>query len=266
MERRNPFRRPMTPTTNGDETRGVAFADSHRCQRDRDRERASARTGAKGKGKDDGLTPEQRRERDAKALQEKTAKKAAGAAAAAGGSGANDLFFRFCSGYSSLFGFSSAIKATLLYSVWLYMQYHPLHAVYRKYLRTLWTALMQSCLRRYAFFIRGLKDLDLAQAMPKDSHAILGWTILIFATTTGYALLNYAIDALIPGIRELSPMIRTCNLQVRVLTPPTSRSVLSFSLEPYSYSSYYSSQGVVIYPPLIREAKAGWLPGIHCGL
>ncbi|KAG5017830.1 hypothetical protein JHK85_023966 [Glycine max] len=46
-------------------------------QRDRDRERAQARTGAKGKQKDDGLTPEQRRERDAKALQEKAAKKAA---------------------------------------------------------------------------------------------------------------------------------------------------------------------------------------------
>ncbi|KAL6342246.1 hypothetical protein AAG906_006869 [Vitis piasezkii] len=44
-------------------------------QRDRDRER----------GKDDGLTPEQRRERDAKALQEKAAKKAG--QAASGGSG-----------------------------------------------------------------------------------------------------------------------------------------------------------------------------------
>ncbi|KAL7081389.1 hypothetical protein ACP275_14G037100 [Erythranthe tilingii] len=54
-------------------------------QRDRDRERANARTPGKGKGKDDGLTPEQRRERDAKALQEKTAKKAA---QAAGGSDA----------------------------------------------------------------------------------------------------------------------------------------------------------------------------------
>lgn len=44
-------------------------------QREKDRERAAAR--AKGaKGKDDGLTPEQRRERDAKALQEKLAKKA----------------------------------------------------------------------------------------------------------------------------------------------------------------------------------------------
>ncbi|CAI9117733.1 OLC1v1019197C1 [Oldenlandia corymbosa var. corymbosa] len=39
-----------------------------------------ARNGGKGKQKDDGLTPEQRRERDAKALQEKTAKKAAQAA------------------------------------------------------------------------------------------------------------------------------------------------------------------------------------------
>ncbi|KAJ4723014.1 small EDRK-rich factor 2 [Melia azedarach] len=45
-------------------------------QRERDRERAQARGGAKGKNKDDGLTPEQRRERDAKALQEKAAKKA----------------------------------------------------------------------------------------------------------------------------------------------------------------------------------------------
>ncbi|XP_052207910.1 uncharacterized protein LOC127811780 [Diospyros lotus] len=49
-------------------------------QRERDRERSQARTGGKGKTKDDGLTPEQRRERDAKALQEKTAKKAAQAA------------------------------------------------------------------------------------------------------------------------------------------------------------------------------------------
>lgn len=47
-------------------------------QRDRDRERAQARAGNKPKQhKDDGLTPEQRRERDAKALQEKLAKKAA---------------------------------------------------------------------------------------------------------------------------------------------------------------------------------------------
>ncbi|EPS64684.1 hypothetical protein M569_10097, partial [Genlisea aurea] len=46
-------------------------------QRDRDRERAAARATSKGKNlKDDGLTPEQRRERDAKALQEKAAKKA----------------------------------------------------------------------------------------------------------------------------------------------------------------------------------------------
>ncbi|KAI9108012.1 hypothetical protein K1719_020885 [Acacia pycnantha] len=58
-------------------------------QREKDRERAQSR-GGKGKQKDDGLTPEQRRERDAKALQEKTAKKAAQDAAgskAAGGSG-----------------------------------------------------------------------------------------------------------------------------------------------------------------------------------
>lgn len=32
-------------------------------QRERDRERAQARAGGKGKTKDDGLTPEQRRER-----------------------------------------------------------------------------------------------------------------------------------------------------------------------------------------------------------
>ncbi|OAE33241.1 hypothetical protein AXG93_1200s1010 [Marchantia polymorpha subsp. ruderalis] len=53
-------------------------------QRDRDRERAAARAPAKGKGKDDGLTADQRRERDAKALQEKTAKKAAAAASGGG--------------------------------------------------------------------------------------------------------------------------------------------------------------------------------------
>ncbi|GAB4851894.1 hypothetical protein Ancab_031293 [Ancistrocladus abbreviatus] len=46
--------------------------------REKDRERAQARGGNKGKkAKEDGLTPEQRRERDAKALQEKAAKKAA---------------------------------------------------------------------------------------------------------------------------------------------------------------------------------------------
>ncbi|XP_004292369.1 PREDICTED: uncharacterized protein LOC101306206 [Fragaria vesca subsp. vesca] len=54
-------------------------------QRDRDRERAQARSGNKTKQpKADGLTPEQRRERDAKALQEKAAKKAAQAQAAGG--------------------------------------------------------------------------------------------------------------------------------------------------------------------------------------
>ncbi|KAM3327110.1 small EDRK-rich factor 2-like [Capsicum chacoense] len=46
-------------------------------QREKDRERAQARSGGKAKKNDDGLTPEQRRERDAKALQEKAAKKAA---------------------------------------------------------------------------------------------------------------------------------------------------------------------------------------------
>ncbi|CAB4292000.1 unnamed protein product [Prunus armeniaca] len=54
--------------------------------REKDRERAQAR-GGKGKNKDDGLTPEQRRERDAKALQEKQAKKAAGAAPGGNSSG-----------------------------------------------------------------------------------------------------------------------------------------------------------------------------------
>ncbi|KAJ0094003.1 hypothetical protein Patl1_25995 [Pistacia atlantica] len=60
-------------------------------QRERDRERAQARGGSKGKNKDDGLTPEQRRERDAKALQEKMAKKAAQAAGgdSAGGNSNN---------------------------------------------------------------------------------------------------------------------------------------------------------------------------------
>nr|KAJ0200937.1 hypothetical protein LSAT_V11C600321570 [Lactuca sativa] len=70
-------------------------------QREKDRERANARGGAKGKNKDDGLTPEQRRERgelkslnsevsdrDGKALQEKAAKKAEKAA----GSGDADKF------------------------------------------------------------------------------------------------------------------------------------------------------------------------------
>ncbi|KAL9229035.1 hypothetical protein vseg_004552 [Gypsophila vaccaria] len=46
-------------------------------QREIDRQRAQARSGKKGPKKDDGLTPEQRRERDAKALQEKAAKKSA---------------------------------------------------------------------------------------------------------------------------------------------------------------------------------------------
>ncbi|KAI9112220.1 hypothetical protein K1719_016743 [Acacia pycnantha] len=51
-------------------------------ERDRDRERAQARASSSKtkQPKNDGLTPEQRRERDAKALQEKAAKKAAQAA------------------------------------------------------------------------------------------------------------------------------------------------------------------------------------------
>ncbi|GLJ20230.1 hypothetical protein SUGI_0367130 [Cryptomeria japonica] len=57
-------------------------------QRDKDRERAQARNAKKGpkSGHNDTLTPEQRRERDAKALQEKAARKAAQAA----GQGNND--------------------------------------------------------------------------------------------------------------------------------------------------------------------------------
>ena len=51
-------------------------------QRDTDRARAQARAKAAGGNKvDDGLTPLQRKERDAKALQEKLAKKAAADAA-----------------------------------------------------------------------------------------------------------------------------------------------------------------------------------------
>ncbi|KAK4765861.1 hypothetical protein SAY87_007503 [Trapa incisa] len=64
----------------------VTVCESERGnQRERDRERAQARAGHKAKNpKDDGLTPEQRRERDAKALQEKAARKAAQAASAGG--------------------------------------------------------------------------------------------------------------------------------------------------------------------------------------
>eukprot|EP00850_Spirogloea_muscicola_P000591 SM000002S05671 [mRNA] locus=s2:1526212:1526403:+ [translate_table: standard] len=46
-------------------------------QRETDRKRAEARNAANKKS-DDGMTPAQRKERDAKALQEKLAKKAAG--------------------------------------------------------------------------------------------------------------------------------------------------------------------------------------------
>lgn len=59
-------------------------------QREKDRERAAARAGKGKKGGDDGLTPEQRRERDAKALQEKTAKKAAKEAAGGSNAGTKD--------------------------------------------------------------------------------------------------------------------------------------------------------------------------------
>ncbi|KAK8937839.1 hypothetical protein KSP40_PGU015852 [Platanthera guangdongensis] len=46
-------------------------------QRDRDRERSLSRK-SQGKLKEDGLTPEQRRERDKKALEEKISKKGQG--------------------------------------------------------------------------------------------------------------------------------------------------------------------------------------------
>lgn len=59
-------------------------------QREKDRERAAARAGKSKKGADDGLTPEQRRERDAKALQEKAAKKAAKEAAGGSNAGTKD--------------------------------------------------------------------------------------------------------------------------------------------------------------------------------
>ncbi|CAL9749544.1 unnamed protein product [Musa acuminata subsp. burmannicoides] len=62
-------------------------SDSRGNQREVDRQRSQTRK-AQVKQRDDGLTPEQRRERDAKALQEKAAKKAAGAAE--GGGGATD--------------------------------------------------------------------------------------------------------------------------------------------------------------------------------
>ncbi|KAI4356402.1 hypothetical protein L6164_000427 [Bauhinia variegata] len=61
-------------------------------QRERDRERAQGRNSGKGKQvKDDGLTPEQRRERDAKALQEKAARKAAQQAAGGNNAGGQIL-------------------------------------------------------------------------------------------------------------------------------------------------------------------------------
>ncbi|KAF7121345.1 hypothetical protein RHSIM_Rhsim13G0046400 [Rhododendron simsii] len=56
----------------------LSLSSARGNQRDRDRERAQARSGQKPRNpKDDGLTPEQRRERDAKALQEKLARKGA---------------------------------------------------------------------------------------------------------------------------------------------------------------------------------------------
>ncbi|KAJ8530745.1 hypothetical protein K7X08_023626 [Anisodus acutangulus] len=57
--------------------------------REKDRERAAARAG-KSKKNDDALTPEQRRERDGKALQEKAAKKAAKEAPGGSNAGSKD--------------------------------------------------------------------------------------------------------------------------------------------------------------------------------
>ncbi|KAK9288652.1 hypothetical protein L1049_017113 [Liquidambar formosana] len=64
----------------------ICCSSPNTTMRERDRERAQARTG-KGKNKDDGLTPEQRRERDAKALQEKQAKKAGQGSSGGGDTG-----------------------------------------------------------------------------------------------------------------------------------------------------------------------------------
>ncbi|GAU24709.1 hypothetical protein TSUD_355380 [Trifolium subterraneum] len=67
------------------------FSSERGNQREKDRERAQARANQKAKqSKSDGLTPEQRRERDAKALQEKAARKAgqrAGGSNMGGGGG-----------------------------------------------------------------------------------------------------------------------------------------------------------------------------------
>eukprot|EP00898_Chlorokybus_atmophyticus_P008795 jgi/Chlat1/8917/Chrsp92S08216 len=57
-------------------------------KREVDRARAQARKADAAKGNADGLTPLERRERDAKALQEKAAKKAASAAGGIGGGSA----------------------------------------------------------------------------------------------------------------------------------------------------------------------------------
>ncbi|CAD6333849.1 unnamed protein product [Miscanthus lutarioriparius] len=64
----------------------LSWAAARGDQRERDRQRAQARRPV-AKGRGDGLTPEQRRERDAKALQEKAARKAAQAAGGGGGGG-----------------------------------------------------------------------------------------------------------------------------------------------------------------------------------
>ncbi|KAH1129056.1 hypothetical protein J1N35_000434 [Gossypium stocksii] len=78
------------------QSRKVSLKSDGENVRDRDRERAQARAGGKGsKTKDDGLTPEQRRERDAKALQEKAAKKAAQAAAGGNNAGGGNLCVSF---------------------------------------------------------------------------------------------------------------------------------------------------------------------------
>ncbi|KAL0921293.1 hypothetical protein M5K25_008352 [Dendrobium thyrsiflorum] len=56
---------------------------------DRDRERSQARK-TQSKNKDDGLTPEQRRERDKKALEEKISKKVGQGATGEGSNAANN--------------------------------------------------------------------------------------------------------------------------------------------------------------------------------
>ncbi|KAG2255516.1 hypothetical protein Bca52824_074810 [Brassica carinata] len=79
--------KPTRITITDDDLVFILSPAEKQVYRGRDRERAAARAGGKGKNADDGLTPEQRRERDGKALQKKAAKKAAQAAAAAASGG-----------------------------------------------------------------------------------------------------------------------------------------------------------------------------------